>query len=63
MLGGSPECTAFHDVGSVHIFLFFTVGKEYLPIRNGTVGEKDQPIKNGTVGEKEKDSNNLGRNK
>ena len=26
MLGGSSECTAFHDVGSVHIFLFFTKG-------------------------------------
>ena len=26
MLGGSSECTEFHDVGSVHIFLFFTKG-------------------------------------
>ena len=26
MLGGSSEYTAFHDVGSVHIFLFFTKG-------------------------------------
>ena len=26
MFGGSSECTAFHDVGSVHIFLFFTQG-------------------------------------
>ena len=26
MFGGSSEYTAFHDVGSVHIFLFFTKG-------------------------------------
>ena len=24
MFGGSSEYTAFHDVGSVHVFLFFT---------------------------------------
>jgi hypothetical protein len=27
MFGGSSEYTAFHDVGSVHIFMFFTKGK------------------------------------
>ena len=26
MLGGSSECAVFHDVGSVHVFLFFTKG-------------------------------------
>ena len=26
VLGGSSEYTAFHDVGSVHVFLFFTKG-------------------------------------
>ena len=26
MFGGSSEYTAFHDVGSVHVFLFFTKG-------------------------------------
>ena len=26
MFGGSSEYTAFHDVGSVYVFLFFTKG-------------------------------------
>ena len=26
MFGGSSEYTAFHDVGSVHVFSFFTKG-------------------------------------
>ena len=27
MFGGSSEYTAFHDVGSVHVFLFSTKGR------------------------------------